>query len=330
MLITGSAFKDRDAEIISEKAFQDDCDAMDLTGDYGELLWSHCDGELHAGEKAARPYIPLGSCDLSLVQDKLNYETGVFYDDEVGRIFTEKAAEFGASKAFWHLPDEPLDGVYSYIQTKERSLLPRTKEANLLTRLFGHKEKAMASPDERIAALKEKLGADEAEQLLATGKAMSEKASLFLESKEMKKTKADDAEDAADAGDDEAAEGETPTTKKKAAKGKETAELLVAFKEYGDKMTALVAEQKEAAAVSTAATEKEISAIREDVAQMQQAYALLMGIQPGSVFKASEKGKVRELKGAEKTAADKVDEAAGIGDNFLAGWIISGERPAAA
>lgn len=141
ILFTSSAFEDKDGEIIAEKALQRDCDQMELTGDYGELLWWHCDGDVHAalGEKDARPYIPLGKCDFSAVSNKINIESGTFYDEAVGQKILEKAGKLGASKSFWH--DQPQDNVYHSIRTKERSIMFRPKESNFLTRLFnGSKE----------------------------------------------------------------------------------------------------------------------------------------------------------------------------------------------
>lgn len=206
-LITSSAFEDRDGEIVSEKALKKDCDQMEFTGEYGELLWWHSDGDIHGTEKEARPYLPLGNCDTSFVYKKLNIESGLYYDDSVGEIFSKKTKEFGASKSFYHLPDEPVDGVYSYIRTKERSILPLGKEANFLTRLFGWREKEMANTKERIQALREKLGDDEADKILQHAKEQSLKAEKLLASKEKKVDPDDDDDDDEDEGKDKEAQG---------------------------------------------------------------------------------------------------------------------------
>lgn len=139
ILFTSSAFEDIDGEIVSEKALQADCDQMALTGDYGELFWWHCDGEMHLGEKEVRIKLPVGACDFSMVSNKINIESGTFYDQEVGQKVLEKANKLGASKSFWHTA--PQDNVYHSIRTKERSIMFRPKESNFLTRLFnGSKE----------------------------------------------------------------------------------------------------------------------------------------------------------------------------------------------
>lgn len=324
---TGSAYEDRDEEIIAEKAFERDCDEMELTGDYGELLWWHCDGATHNKEKEARPYIPLGSCDTSFVYQKINIESGLYYSDSIGKVFNEKAADFGASKSFWYDPEEADSKVFTYIRTKERSLLPRTKEANLLTRLFGQpsKEKAMADNTERIAALKEKLGDDETEKLLQTAKAMSDKADKFLKSKEAKKP-------ATDEEPEDTEEPETDTKPK--VKGKEVT-LELAIKEYNDKFLLAMKEQNDLFGKQlTELNEKqvkEISDLRTEMAQTQQALGALLGFQPKATnkFVASKEGKVATLTEEQQALADKAKEAGATNDDYLANWLITGERQAA-
>lgn len=283
VLWSSSAFEDKDEEIVSEKALSEDCDHMELTGDYGELLWWHSDGDLHKGEKQARPKLALGSCDLSLVHHKINVESGLFYDNEVGQIFIARAKEFGVSKQFWHRPDEPKDGVYTYIRTKERSLLPKHKEANFLTRLFGTKEKEMATPQERVEALVKAVGKEKADEILGQAEEISKKAEQVLASKETKEEPK--AEDAA---------------------LKELKELLATTaKEQADKLDALVAAQKE----ESEATKKELSSLKESMAELQGGYATLLGFQPKS-FKASEQGKTPDLTEEQKAQVKKVKEAA--------------------
>lgn len=315
-LFTGSAFEDRDGEIVSEKAFQDDCDQMELTGDYGELLWWHCDGTQHATDKEARPYIPLGKCDISFVDNKINIESGTYYNDDVGKVLNEQAKEFGASKSFWHKEDAPVENVYDYIRTKERSIMPRTKESNLLTRLFGQKEKEMADNKERIAALKEKLGEEETNKILAQGKEMSEKAEKFLQSKEKKDKK--------DVKSEETDEEETDTMKEFEAK------LELATKEAETKYTLALKEQKDT-------FDKEVLTLKEvaekqaaDIAQLQGGLATLLGFQPkgANKFVASEsKTTVKKELTAEEKQKEK--EALGFGGDVTS-WIFTGERPVAA
>ena len=317
-MITGSAFEDKDGEIISTKAFERDCDEMELTGDYGELLWWHCDGTQHATDKEARPYIPLGVCDTSFVYEKLNIESGTYYDNQIGEHFESHSKEFGASKSFYHKEDEPTDeGVYTFIRTKERSLLPRTKEANLLTRLFGQKEKEMADNKQRIDALKEKLGEDKVTELLEQGKAMSKKAEEFLASKEKKEQEETKVEE-----------------KVEAVATKELQDAINGLKETSEKatkeLTDLVTTMKEAQEKETKNLVAEITALKENMAQTQGAVATLMGFTPKgfSKFEASKEGKEAELTEEQKKLADKVKEASGNKSDldYLSAWIMTGEH----
>lgn len=247
VLITSSAFEDRDGEIVSQKALAQDVERMNETGDYGEGLWWHCDGDLHGNEKEARPFIPLASCDFVAMHGRLRIDSGEFYDDAVGKAFAEHQDEISSSISFYHPADEPIDGVYEHIRTKERSFLPKGKESNLLTKLLvwsGRKD----MDKERVAKLKELLG-DETlvDSLLAQAdkreKAAEEAGLTSKEMKAKKKPSADDEEDAADQGDDEAAEGEKPTKKEfDAVALKEAmtpfADAMTAFKELSEKQNA--------------------------------------------------------------------------------------------
>lgn len=317
-MITGSAFEDKDGEIISTKAFERDCDEMELTGDYGELLWWHCDGTQHATDKEARPYIPLGVCDTSFVYEKLNIESGTYYDNQIGEHFESHSKEFGASKSFYHKEDEPTDeGVYTFIRTKERSLLPRTKEANLLTRLFGQKEKEMADNKQRIDALKEKLGEDKVTELLEQGKAMSKKAEEFLASKEKKEeTKVEEKVEAV---------ATKELTDAIATLKEATESNLVSLKEMKVSVDSVVAKFKELEEAN-----KEILALKENMAQTQGAVATLMGFTPKgfSKFEASKEGKEAELTEEQKKLAAKVKEASVNKSDldYLSAWIMTGEH----
>lgn len=325
-LITGSSFEDRDGEIISEKAFMDDCDQMELTGDYGELLWWHCDGTQHATDKEARPYIPLGICDTSFVVDKCNIESGLYYDNDLGKVLSEKASKFGASKSFYHKEEEPIDGVYTYIRTKERSLLPRGKEANLLTKLFGlSKEKEMATNSERVDSFAKNAGVETKEAALELAKVLSEKAESFgLKNKDAKTKvakKKDDKEDAADGNDDETAEGESM---------KEFTATLTAMKESSDKLIVTLKEQSDAFTAYKEAQTKEMDEVKANMAQVQGGLATLLGFQPkgGNKFVASES---KETVKKELTEDEKLKEKQALGfGGDVTSWIISGERQVAA
>jgi len=307
VMITSSNFRDRDGEIISAKALEEDCDEMERTGQYGELLWWHCDGDVHGNEKEARPYIPIGVCDTSLVFEGLNIESGLYYDKEVGEYFQEHADEFGASKAFYHPANEPdTEGVYHHIRTKERSILPRSKESNVLTRLFSFgfkKEKEMATNKERIEALEKRLGADKVKELLEKGKQMSEQAKAYLESKE--------------------------------AKGNEEPDglglILQAVKEYSERQEVAYKELKAQLEEWKALSEKQASQIEALKGQLSDAKRVLdelMGLQPKAHtrgFLASVQGTPRELT-EEQKKMDKEARGELTGMDSLSHWLLTGSH----
>lgn len=330
MLYTSSAFRDRDGEIVSRKAHEQDVAAMELTGQYGELLWWHCDGELHEKETNPRPYIPLGRCDFSAMHGRISIESGTFYDDTVGEILSAKQKELSASRSFYHPKDEPdADGIFMTIRTKERSLLPRGEESNLLTRLkvwFGGKEKDMDK--NRVAKLEELLGKDLTDSLLREAETMEKTADeAGLSSKEMKgkKKPADDEEDAADQGDDEAAEGEAPTKKKEFDVNalKEAMapvnETLLAFKELTEKQNA------------------RMNTVEDSVKLLSRQVKALLGDQPKSASKGyraseaedsviddSQKANVKDavIQKYKEMAGEPLNEVETIAD-----WLMTGVFP---
>lgn len=311
ILFTSSAFEDRDGEIVSKAALERDCDEMELTKEYGELLWYHCDGELHKGEKEARPYIPLGSCDFSFVNDKINIESGNFYDQRVAKAFAEKAEQLRASKSFYYPPGEFRDGIYYRIRTKERSAMFAGKESNLLTRaMFWQKEKAMADNQDRINAFKKLVGEDTAKDVLAQAKELSARADQVLRSKEA----------------DLKAEDDTDETKKKKedvpVKEEKTTDdtiLAVAVKEIKDGFAASLKEAMEPLAANLKAeTEKangRMDKLESALVEQNKALAALMGIQPKK-FQASKEGKPVNQADVEKMTADYKAKLADAEKNF--------------
>lgn len=330
VLITSSAFEDRDGEIVSQKALAQDVERMTETGDYGEGLWWHCDGDLHGNEKEARPFIPLASCDFVAMHGRLRLDSGEFYDDAVGKAFAEHQDEISSSISFYHPADEPIDGVYEHIRTKERSFLPKGKESNLLTKLLvwsGRKD----MDKERVAKLKELLGDETLVDSLLAQADKREKAAedAGLTSKEMKAKKkpaADDEENAADQGDDEAAEGEKPTKK-------EAAFDAVAFKEamtpFADAMTAFKElSEKQNARMNT---------VEDSVKLLSRQVKALLGDQPkgtakgyraseaeDSVIDDTQKASVKDavIKKYKEMSGQSLNEV-----DQIAEWLMTGEYP---
>jgi hypothetical protein len=173
VMSTTSSFRDRDGEIVSQKALEDDTAQMNTSGNFGGLDWWHLcilDGELTTMNgksfdeiKRAVP-ISLGTCDFSAMHGLASIESGLFNSNLVGQRFAKRSNEFAASRSFLHgISDPDADGVYSRIATFSRAILPRGKESNLLTRLYAAKEKQkMNMVLDQIKSLIDKLGGDEA------------------------------------------------------------------------------------------------------------------------------------------------------------------------
>lgn len=177
VLVSSSAFRDNDGEIVSLKALEEDAEQMTAKGDYGTLDWWHLwwhDGAWKAGRDLAPQDIVnakplrLGVCDFSAMHDLVSIESGTFDNPEVGARLAEHQDELAGSRSFWHSRLEPdADGVYTKIRTFSRALLPRGKEANALTRFYTAKEKEMSMPIDKIKELIKKLGGDAAAEKTA-------------------------------------------------------------------------------------------------------------------------------------------------------------------
>lgn len=151
VLISSSAYVDRDGEIVTEKALQKAVERMDASGEYGDLRWWHTG-------------VTLGRGDYAAVHAHQLIESGTFVSKEVAAAVSMASGRLGASIGFRHPPAEPRNGQYEDIAIQERSLLPRGKESNLFTRLSvtgGRMDEA------KKAALVELLGEAEATALLS-------------------------------------------------------------------------------------------------------------------------------------------------------------------
>lgn len=156
VIVSSSSFEDRDKEIVSQKALEEDTDAMNQGGQFGWLDWWHTP-------------IVLGDCDFSAMHGKLSIESGTFRNGDVAVKLAEHANELAASRSFRHSVTEPgADGVYTHIRTFARALLPRGKESNLLTQVtIAPTEESMQ--DEKRKELVAKLGGDAAAEEMVNG-----------------------------------------------------------------------------------------------------------------------------------------------------------------
>lgn len=147
ILISSNAYRDRDREIVSTKALENDVALSDEIGVYGPLRWWHVDG------------MDIGDCDWRILHGKTLIESGTFRSKALAERTKELADSLQVSLGFRHPQTEPdRDGVYHNIRVFERSLLPRLKAANPFTRVFVSQEDDMATKAEKLAEFEKKYG----------------------------------------------------------------------------------------------------------------------------------------------------------------------------
>jgi hypothetical protein len=160
---SSNAYRDRDEEIVSTKALQDDCARADADAAYGPLRWWHVPGW------------ELGDCDFNAMHGRVLVESGTFKSDAIGQAVARAAPSLQLSIGFTHAPDEPdRHGVFHHIRRFERSLVPSGRAANPFTKLSVVKESGMDT--EKEAALKTALGDEAATQVLAGAEAVQKDA----------------------------------------------------------------------------------------------------------------------------------------------------------
>lgn len=184
VLLSSSAFKDRDGEIVSQAAQEADTDRMNATGDFGTLDWWHLVPQAISTREdlGALPTpvrqggLILGDCDFSAMQDRIRVESGTFRDQAVAAAVATAAPRLAASLAFYHPLNEPdAQGVYHTIKTFSRALLPAGKESNLVTQLFVTQGGQMASLKEKWDAFVQLVGGEDTAQSIATQAAQKER-----------------------------------------------------------------------------------------------------------------------------------------------------------
>lgn len=145
---SSTAYRDRDGEIVSTKALEEDCARADADGNYGPLRWWHMKG------------VDIGDCDFNAMHGRILVESGTFRDTHKAQRVQEEAPNLQLSIGFHHPDNEPdAHGVFHHIRRFERSLLPAGKASNLFTQLVVKENKHMLK--EKIQALKTLLGGND-------------------------------------------------------------------------------------------------------------------------------------------------------------------------
>ena len=182
---TTTAYQDRDGEIISEAALDQDSQRMTTRKQFGPLRWWHV-GDPDPGASSAPwgPGLDIGDCDYSAVIGRTRVESGTFRDPGIARKVAQAADGLEMSPGFFHPLDQPdVAGVFHTIRTFERSVVPTRygRASNLFTG-FTVKEFRMdiAEMEKRFKAMYTELGltpeqgAALGDQLVATEKAAAQ------------------------------------------------------------------------------------------------------------------------------------------------------------
>ena len=159
--ISSSAFRDRDEELISEKALNEDVDRTDASGDYGPLRWFHLgafeapDGLDRWDTWKAGNGIDIGYCDFGMLWGKMLLESGLFKSKGLGEAFSEVKDLLEVSIQFSHPLNEPdSNKVFHNIHRFERSLLPAGMASNMTTKFTTIGGEPTMKATEKLAALK--------------------------------------------------------------------------------------------------------------------------------------------------------------------------------
>lgn len=152
--ISSNAYRDRDGEIVSQKALENDVMRADVDGDYGPLRFWHMPGA------------DIGQADFNAMHGRFLIESGTFADEEIAQAVASRAKEYQISIGFRHPKDNPdSNGVFHFIRRFERSLVPAGRAANPFTSLLV-KEPTMQ--DEKVKEFERLLGPERVKGILGT------------------------------------------------------------------------------------------------------------------------------------------------------------------
>lgn len=180
VLKSSNAFEDREREVVTTKALENDIARTDKTGEYGPLRWWHVGNPVWKNPLDWRTVVAgkgldIGDCDFSAMSGPILIESGTFRTPELGAAIAAKAQSFKASLGFSHPIDEPDgDGLFHHINRFERSLTPANKASNMRTGLIVTKE--LKVDNTKLAAFKEAVGDDIADQVIADAQATTKEA----------------------------------------------------------------------------------------------------------------------------------------------------------
>lgn len=146
VLLSSTAHRDRDGEIVSTKALAQDVARADADKDYGPLRWWHMPGA------------DIGDCDFNAMSGRMLVESGTFRSEAIGEAVYKAQENLQASLGFRHPATEPdNERIYHNIRRFERSLTPRGRAANPFTMLVV-KSGERTMEDEKVQEFKAMFG----------------------------------------------------------------------------------------------------------------------------------------------------------------------------
>lgn len=133
--VTSSGFRDRDKQLVTSDALKADVARMNKEQAFGELSWWHVMFQpenpptLDPGRA-----LDIASCDASEIIGASNIESGVFYDNAVGKALADAQGTLGFSREFFYPASEPdAQGNFNRIHTYRRTILPASRASNLMS-----------------------------------------------------------------------------------------------------------------------------------------------------------------------------------------------------
>lgn len=121
IVISSSAYQDRDGEWVSAKALAEYVERANATGQYGPLRFWHVNGA------------DFGMTDGAMMIDEFLVETGTFYKEEYAQAL-QRNGPLQVSIGFGFRPkDRDANGVFHSIEIVERSVVPLNRASNIFT-----------------------------------------------------------------------------------------------------------------------------------------------------------------------------------------------------
>ena len=152
LAVTSNSYRDRDGEIVTQKALEADAERMTTSGEYGPLRFWHVgkveySTPLDWTTAKAGPGLDIGTCDFSVMHGRFAVEGGEVYPQFGPGL---AANDWQVSRGFSHPMGHPVARAYDEIRTFERSPLPMGAASNPFTSLAITEGESMANLEDKM------------------------------------------------------------------------------------------------------------------------------------------------------------------------------------